>query len=479
MKVLFTILLILQLLHLSSYAKDQMFSVEDYIDFLVTKHVKTKVLQSNNDISNYDYKIAMALTDWQLSSSYTNAHTEPFQSSSFSTSYINSYSGNFGLSRPLLETGGSVSFGITQQRIIQPLVQFNGINFNQANFYQNTLNLTYSQPLLFGVFGEVYQLPIQIASSNVKITELNSDESMETFLQEELALYIDWVLYNELTELSFSRLQLARKSYQQTKQRVRVNLAERIDLLRAESALERAHQLWLTQKANLKSFQFKLSSKFDDQTLLLKTPMFALYDTVYVKKPAYVVIDRLRVVESFGLNKSTLEKQLSLSESKRNGNLNLVGTVDLLGSGTNYSDSQKYIGNNSSISLQYSRALGDIESITEIKKNASKLKQFELEETQLVIDLESEIIALYTLIEEYKNILEINLNQIMLAQQQQKAEQKLYQQGRTSIDMVIQSQDNVLNTKLNYANLSAAYQKYILTYQSLTDELIDKYGVQL
>ena len=464
---------------MTSYAKSETFSVNDYINFLITKHAKIKVLKSNKDISNYDYKIAMAFTDWQLSSSYTNAHTEPFQSSSFSTSHINSYTGNFGLSRPLLETGGTLSFGLTQQRIIQPLVQFNGINFNQANFYQNTLNVTYSQPLLFGVFGEAYQLPIQIASTNVKITELSSTESMETFLQEELALYIDWVLYNELTELSFSRLQLARKSYKQTKQRVRVNLAEKIDLLRAESALERAHQLWLTQKANLKSFQFKLSSKFDDQSLLLKTPTYELYDTVYVKKPTYVAMNRLRVIQSFSLNKSTLEKQLSLSESKRNGNLNLVGSVDLLGSGTNYSDSQKYIGNNSSISLQYSRALGDIQSITEIKKNKSKLKQFELEETQLVKDLESEIIALYTIIEEYKNILEINLNQILIAQQQQKAEQKLYQQGRTSIDMVIQSQDNVLNSKLNYANLSAAYQKYILTYHSLTDELIDKYGVTL
>ena len=135
--------------------------------------------------------------------------------------------------------------------------------------------------------------------------------------------------------------------------------------------------------------------------------------------------------------------------------------------------------NNSSITIQYSRALNDIETIKQIKKDQSKLQQFELEESQLITDLTAEIIALYTLIEEYNNILDVTLNQIMIAQQQQKAEEALYKQGRTNIDMVIQSQDNVLNTKLNYANLSAAYQKYVVTYQSLTDELIDVYGVQL
>ncbi len=461
------------------FAETSVFSVQDYVDYLTNKHSKVAVLKSNNAISQYDYQIANSITDWQLMTSYTNAHSEPFQSSSFTPAFINTHTSTLELNRPILSTGGSISFGITQQKINQPAIAFNGVSFNQSQFFQNTLNLAISQPLLYGFMGEAYQFPIDIASTNVTMTALISNESLETFLQEELSDYIDWVLLNELAELSFSRLQLARQSYKQTKQRERVNLSERIDVLRAESALERAHQLWLTQKANLKSFQFKLSSKFDDQSILLKTPQFKLYDKVYLKKPSYIVINRLRPIRTFSLNESSLKKQLSLSESKRNGTLNLVGSVDLLGGNSSFSDSQRYRNNNSSITIQYSRALNDIETIKQIKKDQSKLQQFELEESQLITDLTAEIIALYTLIEEYNNILDVTLNQIMIAQQQQKAEEALYKQGRTNIDMVIQSQDNVLNTKLNYANLSAAYQKYVVTYQSLTDELIDVYGVQL
>ena len=86
---------------------------------------------------------------------------------------------------------------------------------------------------------------------------------------------------------------------------------------------------------------------------------------------------------------------------------------------------------------------------------------------------------MYTLIDEYKNILNTTLNQIIIAQQQAKAEEDLYKQGRSSLDMLIQSQDNVLNSKLAYANLSATYQKYVLAYQALTDELLNAYGVTL
>ena len=45
--------------------------------------------------------------------------------------------------------------------------------------------------------------------------------------------------------------------------------------------------------------------------------------------------------------------------------------------------------------------------------------------------------------------------------------------------MLIQAQDNVLSSKLNYARLSADYQKSVLLYQSLTDVLIKKYGVEI
>ena len=200
---------------------------------------------------------------------------------------IDTFATQLSLSRPVLLTGGTLSVGMTKQRITQPIIQFNGLNMNQPTYFDNSISVSYTQPLLYGFLGEQYQLPILIASTNVQTISLQSKEHLEAFLVRELSNYIDWVVSNEATELSFSRLQLAQESYKQTKDRVRVNLSEKIDLLRAESALERAHQFWLTQKAQLKSYQFKLSKQLKDKRILLKTPMFELYEMVAIKKPSY------------------------------------------------------------------------------------------------------------------------------------------------------------------------------------------------
>ena len=157
-------------------------------------------------------------------------------------SSIDTFATQLSLSRPVLLTGGTLSVGMTKQRITQPIIQFNGLNMNQPTYFDNSISVSYTQPLLYGFLGEQYQLPILIASTNVQTISLQSKEHLEAFLVRELSNYIDWVVSNEATELSFSRLQLARESYKQTKDRVRVNLSEKIDLLRAESALERAHQ---------------------------------------------------------------------------------------------------------------------------------------------------------------------------------------------------------------------------------------------
>lgn len=472
------LLQILVILTVASQANET-YSIKEYVDYLTREHSTPKILQSKISAATYGYNMTNALTDWSINTSIAKAHVEPYQSSSFATSFIDTNSFDFSISRPILSTGGSLRIGHTQQKISQTPITFSGITLSESLYFQNAISLTYSQPLLYGFMGEALKFPVYSASRNVQVSTFQSEEALEDFILNQISMYIDWALAFELTELSFSRFQLARESYNQTRDRVKVNLSEKIDLLRAESALERAHQLWLTQKAHLKSMQFKLSSQISDPSILLKSPQFELYETVYVKKPSYIVASRLRSVKSFKLNKSIFKKQLDLSESKRNGNLYLIGQYDFLGGSTEFQNAQNYFNNNSTIAIQYSRTLSDTQSIEQVKKEREELQQIEYEETQLLIDLESEILSLYTLIEEYKNILSTTLNQIMIAQQQTKAEEELYKQGRSSLDMLIQSQDNFLNSKLAYANLSANYQKYVLSYQALTDELLMAYGIEL
>ena len=474
------IILHLLLLSISIFSMtDDIYSIEEYIDYLIFDHSTPQVLNSKRSVSKSSFILHKGVSDWGIQSSVFSNHIEPFQTSGFVSSGIDRIGTSIELKKPILFSGGSVSFCILNEKVTQAEVLFNGLSLNEPIYYENKLFVAFQQPLLYGLLGESLNYPILVASNNVQQIAFSTSEEFEVFLLNELTDYIDWALSYEVTELSFARLQLARESLNQTKERVRVNLSEKIDLLRAEFSVQKAHQLWLTQKASLKSVQFKFSSKLNNQGILSKTPKFALYETVYVKKPSYIIVEHLRSVKQLDLGTTPLTKQLELSQSKRNGFLTLSSKYDFLAGSSSFGDNFKFRNNNFSVSLNYSRPLTDTQSIETVNINKQKLTQHNLSRNQLIIDLESEIISLYTLIEEYKKILNTTLNQIIIAQEKASAEEKLYNQGRSSLDMVIQSQDNVLDSKLNYANLSASYQKLILTYQALIDELLTSYKVSL
>ena len=65
------------------------------------------------------------------------------------------------------------------------------------------------------------------------------------------------------------------------------------------------------------------------------------------------------------------------------------------------------------------------------------------------------------------------------SQEKASAEERLFKQGRSSIDMLIEAQDNVLYSKSHYAQIAAEYQKFTITYLALIDELMSNYKVAL
>ena len=455
------------------------YTVDHFITDLTEKNAKKNILNSKNKASEYQLEQSLGISDWQLNTSVFDSHYEPFDKSSFTASYVNTVGTFLGVERPILSTGGDLSIGMTQERISQPAVIYNDLAFNTPIYYQTVLGIQYRQPILYGFNGEVYNFTIDNAKTEKDKTMIQTTEEFEYFLQEELYEFVNWTLLNELTELSFSRLQLAKESLDQTKERVQVNLSEKIDLLRAEYAFKTSLQHWQTKKAQLKSAQYKIATKFDDLSIRQKTPVFDLYDYQYVKKPAYIVVKNLRSVQMINLSEPILKKQVQLSESKRNGSLDIIGGFDFLGGSEAFNSSLQLDQNNARIALQYSRDLSDIQSISKLKETKEDLYQFEQKRDQIITNLQSEIIALYTLINEYQEILNVNLSQINTSQEKAIAEERLFKQGRSSIDMLIEAQDNVLYSKSHYAQIAADYQKFTITYLALIDELLSYYKVSL
>lgn len=452
------------------------YSVTEFVQDVVQDYIKPASLKTVIDSAESSYLSAKGITDWQLNMQAMGSHQDR-SPSPFLPDHTKTLSAKLGVERTLLLTGGTVSVSLNKQAIIEPPIFFGTAPINDEHSHQHALSIQYTQPLLYGFRGEIQKLSIKTASNNVKKVTLQSNEDLSVQLMRQLMDYVDWTLASEIANLSLARLQLAEESFKQVQNRVKVNVSETIDLLRAEHAMRHAHQNWQISQAHLKSVQLKMMTKLNNPSIRYKTPSYALYEPVYIKDPRYVAVDRLRVIKAIEMDQSILNHRLALNQSKRNGSLNVVGSYDLMGDDPHEATSIELGQHGYRVMVTYHRPLFDTQSIQAVEQTKYDIQRLNMSKQTRIQDAQADMVHLHTLINEYRAILDTGLDQIAISLEQAKVEEQRYLQGRSGIDQYIQSQDNVLASKKSYAQQSAQYHQHALRYLALTNELLSKYEV--
>ena len=168
-------------LYSNSYASNQ-YSLPEYIDYLQYEHTYFQEQQSKVKETKYFFHQSKGVQDWRMNHSIFSSHIEPYKTSSLTTSHINTFGTRFGFSRPILLTGGSLDFSITNQELRQQSVEFNGITFGEPAYFENEIAFSYTHPLLYGSNGDVIQYPILLPPQMLK-QHLRSTEEYEAFFE--------------------------------------------------------------------------------------------------------------------------------------------------------------------------------------------------------------------------------------------------------------------------------------------------------
>ena len=109
-----------------------------------------------------------------------------------------------------------------------------------------------------------------------------------------------------------------------------------------------------------------------------------------------------------------------------------------------------------------------------IAKIDVQLEQIQESIKDIRITLLSSLTSLLIQIAETEKVLAINQELIGSAAALTAEELKLYNQGRGQLNFVLQARDSEANAKLGYAQNAAGYQKLLLQYRALMDELAPK-----
>ena len=422
--------------------------------------------------------------DWIVSSSPFYAYQKPLSTSAFSPERINMIGGELGIERAFWNTGGRLSLSwssdYTDQKIPEIVIPLGPstvleIPTGTAEFYQNKVYLTYSQPLLQNFRGKLDRLYYELGEYDVASAETEALETEEGFLFDVAARFLDWVLLSEQSRIAAERLRLANEQLEQTTRMRRANLVDQVDVLRAEDAVRIAEQTLVLIESQFKAKRAELAVLSQSEGLYKRSPEFDLY-RLETPPPVDEAISRLkehsRILQILSTRREQLSSLLDGFAETTRPQLLLNVAAGLQGGDEDFDQSLELDKPDLSVSLGFSYPLGNRAAGSDVAKTKLEYRQLEKEIETVALDLEASVRNLLIQIHELEKVLALNQEQIQSAQAKTAEEQRLYNQGRGQLTFVIQSRDNEQLAKLTYAQNAATYHQLMLTYRALMDELL-------
>jgi len=417
--------------------------------------------------------------DWVASASPYVAHQIPISTGPFSPERIDILGLGGSVERSLWKTGGRLSFSWSSQFWDQkiPSIEFMGISIpgGPARFAQHKISAVYSHPLMQNRGGKLDRLEYELSEYNIDFAKLQAEENQEGFLLDLGARFLGWVLLTQQREIAKERLHIAEEQVEQVKRKRAAFLVDEVDVIRSEDPVRIAKQNIVLIEAQWKAKQAELAVLAQSPEIYNQAPEFDLYREQSLPPIEDAVSD---LKEQSRLLKALTTRQEQLAY-QRTGLVELTRPQLYLNLGAALQEGDDVFGKSLlldkpdlSVSVQFQYPLGNRTAKADIETMDLQLRQLEEEIKSISLELESGVRNLVIQIEEFKKVLALNREQIESAKQKTEEELRLYNQGRGQLTFVTQSRDNEENAKLTYAQNAALYQKLILQYQALVDQLL-------
>ena len=461
-------------------AFSQTITLDEFLDSVRADHPFFIREALSSDIEQMDGQRFLGNQDWIVSSTPYLRHQEPLETSPFVPKSINSLGFAVGADRAFWKTGGRLSLSWstdftdqeTRDIIIPGIVT---IPSGPARFYQHGVFAAYSHPLLKNRGGRLDRLGYDLAGYSADSAELNSLENRENFLLDIGLRFLDWVLRSEQIRIAKERLRLAEEQLGQVERRYKSNLVDKVDVLRSEDAVRIAKQNILLLESLWKAKRAELATISQNDQIYDYDPMFDLYATkplLPVDEAVSMLMDNTRSLRSLDVVEEQLGYQRQGLEDATRPQLDLSVSAGLIEGDNSFGESITLGKPDFTVGVQFVYPLGNRSAEAEVEKIDLQIRQLQNDIRNTKLELESVARNLYIQTQEMEKVLALNREQIESAGRKTEEETKLYNQGRSRLTFVIQSRDSEENSKLIYAENAALYQKLLLQYAALMDELL-------
>ena len=379
-----------------------------------------------------------------------------------------------GVSRTFWSTGGILSADIS---LGNKWLLYNDnpiYDANPNNAFENSIYVTYIQPLMRNWQGLLYTLPYDMKAVEAAQESLSILEIEENFLAANAPYFLDWVYFLEEKKILEHRRDLAVQSLEQTKKKRARNIVDEVDVIRAENSLKNVEMALKSNEMSFTSLMDRLVEITGDGQIGEKSPRFDIFEAHElrdIEEIATEFVDRSRVLSKMKKTIELLDYRRKISEESMKSDLSLRARVGVKDYDEDFLDAIAMDKPDVSLNLIYEFPLGKTASRADLRSIELQVEQLRLQIAEAEIEYLSGIRALYAQVRDIQGIMAINREQIELAERQTTEEMRQYEVGRNDFTNVLQSQDSEANARLTLMKNTLTYHKLYFQLLSLIDGL--------
>ena len=187
-----------------------------------------------------------------------------------------------------------------------------------------------------------------------------------------------------------------------------------------------------------------------------------------------IFVKNSRSMQKFDFDKSKLQRQLETYENKTMPSVNLNMGIDSQVEDDKYFGS--FFGNRDfswNVGLDVSYPLGVRKESLDVERTEISIAQLDAQRRETEINSEQQINYLLAQIDLLAELVEISLEQGALANEKVIEEKTKYDDARGQKSLLIAAQKNANLARLSNVQAAASYQKIIIDYRAVTDQLFN------
>ncbi len=463
----------LVLLIFSQQSAAQELGLDNFVHSILKNNPGVQKILSEKDVASGLRDASLGINDGVLGSSLSMSHTEPDKIFGSEPDTSENKNLNLSYNRLFSDTGTRLSVDYNNLYTDRNTPSIAG-----TQYYQPSITVRLTQPLLKNAGGIQDSLNIRTTELNYKLSELSTQENLESYITQLASLYVDWYLASR--ELTISR-EVHQQSIQQenlTRTKVKRQVIEPYELLRAQEIREdyfsRLQQAKGRYIGLTRQIQHQMNSNNSDNNLSPVNPknskLLSSAQNILRNENYLATTSRLKDILD------TLQKQqdllLDAKDNARSSDLNLSVGYTRHGIDNSLSDAHDSSFNKDdySIMLEYKYTLGNRQASGNYQSQLAKKHQIESDTRQRLIDAKSALANLQIQASQLKIAIKSIDRKINLGEKKLKKEQRLYRIGKLDLFELLRDQTSHLESRLNRERLFTQQ----LTLQLKIGELLDR-----